>query len=144
MKKTSIIAFFLLTAFAAFAQSKDEKALVERTYLLSQTVFGSKDSLLLEDLFARQSTYGHSHGNLQTREEAIAAISKNRSVYKDTAVKILKVLVEGKTAVVRHLFQAKENKTDGTVTPLNFTMLLVWVKEKGKWRLMARQAVPLS
>lgn len=144
MKKTIIIALFSLTALAGFAQSKDEKDLVERTYLLSHTVFGTKDSLTLEDLFARQSTYGHSHGNLQTRAEAISSISKNKSVYKDTSMKILQVLVEGNTAVVRHLFQAKENKADGTVTPLNFTMLLVWVKEKGKWRLMARQAVPLG
>lgn len=144
MKKTIILTVILLAGFAGFTQSKDEKDLMARTYLLSHTVFGSKDSLTLEDLFAKQSTYGHSHGNLQTRQEAIASISKNKSVYKDTAVKILAVLVEGKTAVVRHLFQAKENKADGTVTPLNLTMLLVWIKEKGKWRLMARQAVPLG
>ncbi len=143
MKK--LFTFFLIVvALSAKAQSKDEKALVERTYLLSHTVFGTKDSMTLEDLFAKQTSYGHSHGNLQTREEAIAGISKNKSVYTDTSVTILKVLVEGKTAVVRHLFKAKENSKDGKITPLNFTMILVWIKEKGAWRLMARQAVSLS
>jgi ketosteroid isomerase-like protein len=143
MKKLLVIVL-AVTAFVSNAQSKDEKELVARTYLLSNTVFGTKDSLTLEDLFAKQATYGHSHGNLQTRAEAIASISKNKSKYTDTSVTILKVLVEKNTAIVRHLFKAKENKADGSVTPLNFTMMLVWIKEKGKWRLMGRQAVIVS
>jgi len=140
MKKLLIL-FSLTVAIVANAQSKKEKELIERTYLLSHTVFGTKDSLTLEDLFAKQATYGHSHGNLQTREEAIKGISKNKSYYTDTTVTILKVIIEDDVAIVRHLFKANEHKPDGSVTPLNFTMMLVWIKEKGKWRLMGRQAV---
>lgn len=143
MKKLLVV-LLIAIAFVSNAQSKDEKELVARTYLLSHTVFGTKDSLTLEDLFAKQATYGHSHGNLQTREEAIKGVSKNKSTYTDTSVTILKVIIEKNTAIVRHLFKAKENKPDGTVTPLNFTMMLVWIKEKGKWRLMGRQAVSVS
>lgn len=143
MKKT-LSFLLLLVAFAAQAQDKQEMKLVERTYLLSFTVFGTKDNQTLEDLFAKTATYGHSHGNLQTREEAISGISKNQSTYTDTSIKNIKVLVEGKTAIVRYLFKAKENKKDGTVVPLNFSMMLVWVKEKGKWRLMGRQAVSIQ
>jgi hypothetical protein len=142
--KKAIFFFFIITGFAAGAQSKEESRLIERTYLLSHTVFGSKDSLVLEDLFARKASYGHSGGKIESREETIRNVSKNKSVYTDTAVSNISVLIEGKTAVVRHLFKANENKTDGTVTPLNFTMMLVWVKEKGKWRLVGRQATKLS
>lgn len=145
MKQSIFILSFLFTSFIGFSQSKHEKALIERTYLLSHTVFGTKDSLVLEDLFAKQATYGHSHGNLQTREQAIAGISKNKSRYTDTAVSNIQVLIEDDdVAIVRHLFKAKENKVDGTVTPLNFSMMLVWVKEKKKWRLMGRQAISLD
>ena len=112
---------------------------------MSSTIFGTKDSLTLEDLFASKSSYGHSHGNLQTREEAIKGISKNRSVYKDTSVRNIKVLfASNSTAIVRHLFDANENKVDGTVTPLHFSMMLVWVKEKDKWKLFGRQAVSIQ
>jgi ketosteroid isomerase-like protein len=143
MKK--LLAIILIAiAFVSHAQSKDEKQLIERTYLLSHTVFGTKDSLTLEDLFAKQATYGHSHGNLQTREEAIKGVAKNKSNYTDTSMTILKVIIDNNTAIVRHLFKANEHKVDGTVTPLNFTMMLVWIKEKGKWRLMGRQAVSVS
>lgn len=145
MKKTIVLSVLLIACFASFAQSKEEKALIDRTYLLSHTVFGTKDSMTLEDLFAKKASYGHSHGNLQTREQAIAGISKNRSNYTDTAISNIQVLTDDDdVAIVRHLFKAKENKVDGTVTPLNFAMMLVWVKEKGKWRLMGRQAVSLS
>ena len=142
--KNVLLVFLLFVSFVSFAQSKDEKELTDRTYLLSRTVFGTKDSLTLEDLFAKQATYGHSHGNLQTRTEAVAGISKNRSVYTDTSMSIIKILIEGKAAIVRHLFKATETNREGKVTSLNFTMMLVWVKEKGKWRLMGRQAVPLT
>lgn len=144
MKKLVFISCFLITSVIGLAQSKDEVALTERTYLLSHTVFGSKDSLTLEDLFAKTATYGHSHGNLQTREQAIKSISKNKSLYTDTAVSNIQVLINDKVAIVRYLFKAKENKADGTVTPLNFSMMLVWVKEGKKWRLMGRQAVSVT
>jgi len=139
MKKLLLL-ITLFVSIAAAAQSKDEQAIIERTYLLSNTIFGTKDSLTLEDLFAKTATYGHSHGNLQTREEAIKAISANKSNYTDTAISKMTVYITGKTAISRHLFKANENKTNGTVSKLDFAMILVWVKEKGKWRLFGRQA----
>ncbi len=145
MKKYNyfLVVICLLGAMRTVAQSaKDEQQIITRTQLLSQTIFGTKDSLILEDLFARTASYGHSHGNLQTRQEAIAAISKNRSVYKDTSLKDIRVIFGAKkTAIVRYLFDANENKTDGTVTPLHFSMMLVWIKEGDHWKLFGRQAV---
>jgi hypothetical protein len=140
MRKLIFIPVLLATAFC-FAQGKKERAVIERTYLLSHTVFGTRDSLTLEDLFAKKTSYGHSGGKVETRQEAIAAIAGNRSVYTDTAVSNIKVIFEDDVAIVRHLFRAKENKPDGTISPLNLSMMLVWVKEKGRWRLMGRQAV---
>src|SRR5215213_8278571 len=144
MKKLFVL-FLLIVAAGANAQSKKEKQVIERTYLLSHTVFGTKDSLTLEDLFAKKASYGHSGGKVETREEAVRNISKNKSVYTDTSINNVTVIFdEDDVAIVRYLFKANEKKPDGTVTPLNFTMMLVWVKEKKKWRLMGRQAVKLS
>jgi uncharacterized protein DUF4440 len=127
------------------AQSKDEKQIVAQTYLLSHTVFGTKDSNTLEGLFAKTATYGHSHGKIQTRKEAIDGISHNQSTYTDTAVSSINVIFAGDdVAIVRHLFKANEHTKDGKIVPLDFTMMLVWVKEKGKWKLFGRQAVSLQ
>lgn len=142
MKKILLIAAIVIPS-CIIAQTKDEKRLVERTYLLSHIVFGTKDSSILENLFASNLSYGHSKGKIESRSEAVTNISKNRSVYKDTSVKNITVMIQGKTAIVRHLFLAKENKTDGTVVTLNFTMMLVWIKENKEWKLTGRQAVAL-
>jgi hypothetical protein len=143
MKQFLLSAALIINGFVVVAQTKQEKVLAERTYLLSHTIFGSKDSLALENLFAKKLSYGHSGGKIESRAEAVSAISRNKSIYTDTAVSNIKVEIDGNVAIVRHLFKAKENKVDGTVTPLNFTMMLVWIKEKGSWRLMGRQAVKL-
>jgi ketosteroid isomerase-like protein len=143
MKKILAI-ICLFVAFAATAQSKKEKAVIERTYLLSHTVFGTKDSLTLEDLFAKPATYGHSGGKVENREEAIKNAAHNKSVYTDTAVSNISVIIHDDVAIVRHVFKGTETKADGKVTALNLGLILTWVKEKGKWRLMGRQAVKLS
>ena len=143
MKTRFLISFLFFVSFVN-AQTKDEKELTAKTYLLSHTVFGTKDSLTLEKLVAKTATYGHSHGNLQTRAEMIKGVSKNQSNYTDTAVSNIKIFIQDKTAIVRYLFKAKENKKDGTVTELDFSMMLVWIKEKKEWKLMGRQAVSLK
>ena len=142
MKYNLVILFLFCIAFAN-AQSKDEKELTEKTKLLSQTVFGTKDSLTLEKLFAKTLSYGHSHGNIQTRAEAMKGLVNNQSTYTGSAISDIKIFSEGQTAIVRYLFKAKENKKDGTVADLNFTMMLVWIKEGKEWKLMGRQAVGL-
>ena len=144
MKKIFLFSV-LLFAISVHAQTKTEKELIARTYLLSHTVFGTKDSLTLEDLFAKTATYGHSHGKLQTRREAIDGACHNQSSYSDTSVSNISVLfANNQTAIVRHLFKAIEHTKDGRDVVLNFGMMLVWVKENGKWRLFGRQAVSLQ
>ena len=132
-----------MIAVAANAQSKKEKELIARTYLLSHTIFGTKDSLTLEDLFAKKASYGHSGGKIQNRREAIDGAAHNKSTYTDTAVTNISITLDDDVAIVRHLFKAVEHTADGKDVPLNFTMMLTWIKEKGKWRLMGRQAVKL-
>src|SRR5918993_1199273 len=102
MKKVLFIAAFVIASLSLFAQSKKEQQLIERTYLLSHTIFGTKDSMALEDLFAKKASYGHSGGKVETRQEAVAAISKNKSVYTDTAVSNISVVINDDVAVVRH------------------------------------------
>jgi hypothetical protein len=136
--------FFIISLFAYTAINAQDKEVIARTYLLSHTVFGTKDSSTLEDLFAKTATYGHSHGKIQTRREAIDGAAHNQSFYTDTAVSNISVIfANDKTSIVRYLFKAQEHKIDGTVVPLDFTMMLVWVKEKGEWKLFGRQAVSL-
>lgn len=133
----------ILTSTAVFSQSKKEADVIARSRLLNNTVFGTKDSLTLEDLFAKTATYGHSGGNVQTRQEAIRSISHNTSSYTDTSVKKYDVIMNDDVAVVRYIFREAETR-EGKPSPLNLGIMLVWVREKGKWKLFGRQAVKLQ
>jgi hypothetical protein len=133
----------MLICATAFSQAKKEADVIARSRLLNNTVFGTKDSLTLEDLFAKTATYGHSGGNVQTRQEAIRSISHNASTYTDTSVKKYDVIMNDDVAIVRYIFRETETR-EGKPSPLNLGIMLVWVREKGKWRLFGRQAVKLT
>src|SRR6478609_716499 len=134
MKHHLTLAFLFFVA-AAHAQS-DEKELTQKTYMISRTVFGTKDTVALKKLLAKTVSYGHSHGNVETRQEMIKGVGRNQTQYTDTLVSNIKVFVEGNTAIVRHQFKAKENRKDGSLADLNLSIMLVWVKDKKEWKLM--------
>ena len=50
------------------------------------------------------------------------------------------ITVSDKTAIVRHLFKAKTND-GGKPGEVQLRIMLVWQKQKGGWKLLARQAV---
>jgi len=138
--KYNLFLLFIFIVAASHAQS-DEKELTQKTYLLSRTVFGTKDTVAIKKLLAKTVSYGHSHGNLETREQMIKGIARNQTKYTDTLISNLKIFIEDKTAIVRYLFKAKENKKDGSASDLNLSIMLVWIKDKKEWKLMGRQAV---
>jgi ketosteroid isomerase-like protein len=140
-----ITILFVSISIVVNAQSKSTIEVLGRTRLLQNTVFGLKDSLTLEDLFAKDATYGHSSGKVETRSEAIRNIVRNRSVYeKSDDVAGYNITMQDDVAVVRHLFEATEKKEDGSESKLKLSLMLVWVKEKGKWKLLARQAIKVQ
>jgi thioredoxin reductase len=134
-----ILVIFL--SITVYAQSKQERQALANSKLLEQTVFGTKDSLTLEKLFAKKATYIHSSGKVETREEAISNIVKNKSVYtrSDTLISYNTEKFKDST-IVKHLFIAKEKKADGTEGTLRLHLTLTWVKEKGDWKLLRRVA----
>ncbi len=140
MKYLLGISFFIFSVLVN-AQSKQERQALAKSKLLEQTVFGTKDSITLEKLFAKNATYIHSSGKIETRDEAIGNIAKNRSMYSksDTVISYNTEKFKDST-VVKHLFIAKEKKADGTEGMLRLYLTLVWVKEKGDWKLYRRVA----
>lgn len=130
--------FFLLSGYA---QNKEEISILANTRLLHQTVFGTKDSLVLEKLFSSVVSYGHSSGKVENRQEAIRGIVRNRTIYQDLQIEGIQVQIEGTTAVTRHVMTATELTADNQQRPLKLMVVLVWTKQKKEWKLMARQAV---
>lgn len=140
MKKTFVTLLILCSA-SVFAQSKQTRIVLSNSASLQTAVFETKDSAMLESLFAKELSYEHSNGKVQSREEAIQGIIHNKSVY----IKSIEpypdwISMQGDSAIVKKVFKATEKKTDGTEVKLDLTITLVWIKENKKWKLIRRKA----
>src|SRR5688572_6703401 len=137
-----LIIFLFMVSAGSMAQSQEEK-IWTRVYDLTKAVFETKDSLVLEDIVSSGVTYGHSGGNLEDKKTMISKAVASKTTYKNIEFERLSLDRDGKTAVLRHNFRATSVE-NGTESPLNLSIIQVWKKQSGKWRLWARQAVRIQ
>lgn len=123
------------------AQDKDEKAVTAAVEALRKAMI-DPDKAVLTNLTADDLSYGHSGGQLQTREEFIETLVSGKSDFVTIDLTEQTVKVVDRTAIVRHHLSATTND-GGKPGSVKLSILLVWVKQKGEWKLLARQAVKL-
>ena len=139
-----LLAATLLSIIAApvFAQSKDEQAVTTAVEARRKAMIDpdktTLDALVLDDL-----TYGHSNGNLQDKAAFEEALLNKSSDFVTIDLTNQTVKVVGNTAWVRHTLTATTND-GGKPGNAHLSVLLIWLKQKGQWRLLARQAVKIQ
>jgi hypothetical protein len=94
----------------------------------------------LRALTSAQLSYGHSSGKLETQDEFVATLLSGRSDFVELHFSDESVISKGSTAVVRHRLDAVTNDA-GQPGTVSLQVMLVWIKENGTWKLLARQAV---
>jgi hypothetical protein len=142
MKSMFFSLLFALTATSAFSQTKDEQAVTAAVESLRKALV-DPDKTTLDALVLDELTYGHSNGNVQDKaafEEALLSKSSD-FVTIDLSQQTVKVL--GNMAWVRHTLSATTND-GGKPGAAHLSVLMVWLKQKGQWRLFARQAVKIQ
>jgi hypothetical protein len=97
------------------------------------------DRKQLEVLCADQLSYGHSSGKLQTKSVFIEEATSGKSVWKSLNHLDQTVRVVGDDAIVRFIF-AGESESEGKINSVKIGVLMVWQKQEGNWKLLARQA----
>ncbi len=88
-------------------------------------------------------TYGHSHGMLQDKATFVKFLVGPKAPGKFNWIKISNQtidMVNNHIAWVRHTFDAQNEEPSGKITKAHIILLQVWMKEKGSWKLLARQA----
>ena len=91
-------------------------------------------------------TYGHSHGMVQDKAAFVKYLLGPKAPGKFKWIKISDQTIDvvGNVALVRHKFDAENELPDGKITKAHILVLQVWKKQKGNWKLLARQACPLD
>ena len=98
------------------------------------------DKDLVESITADELVYEHSSGKVQNQTEFIEeVVSKQPNDYVKVETTDQTIKVTGNTAVVRHIYSA-ETLSNGTPGQLKIGNMLIFQKQNGKWKLLARQA----
>ena len=132
-----ILSLFL--SFTAYSQPNEEKEVAAAVEILKKGIVDA-DKNLLESITADQLVYGHSSGKVQNKAEFIAEIISGQPLdYISVEMTDQTIKISGNTAIVRHIYSA-ETTSNSTLGHLKIGNMLIWQKQQGKWRLLARQA----
>lgn len=108
--------------------------------LYKAMVDGNKDRL--EELTMDGLTYGHSSGKIENKTEYVDGVLHGGFQFSSIIPVDQTISISRKTGIVRHIFKGK-GTNNGTPATVNIGCLLVFQKEGGQWRLLARQAYKL-
>ena len=136
-----IMAACMTAAQGVNAQSSDESAVASAVETLRKAILDG-DKTALEKISAEKLTYGHSSGQIENKEEFVAALATGKADFTRIDISDQKILITGNTAIVRHVLKG-EVVLSGNTTPLNLSVMLVWQKQDKDWRLLARQAIKI-
>ncbi|PKK35422.1 DUF4440 domain-containing protein [Siphonobacter sp. SORGH_AS_0500] len=143
MKKTIVLYLSLvLIAFASQAQSKDETAVAEAVEQLKAAMIKG-DKRALNAITNDQLNYGHSSGIVEDKAAFVDNLTNGNSVFKSITLTDQTITIVGNTALVRHILTG-ETANKGQAGQVKIGVLLTWIKEKGKWVLLGRQAYKVS
>ncbi|PCE25344.1 hypothetical protein BWP39_12525 [Paraburkholderia acidicola] len=140
MKKFVLsVAASLLLASSAFASTADESAVNDAMQRLSAAMTAA-DAQQMKDLTADTLSYGHSNGLVQNQTEFVTTIASGQTKYRRIDLTQTVTTVTGDSAVMRDHFTGTVVEPDGKVNDVALNVLLVWQKQHGAWKLLARQA----
>jgi ketosteroid isomerase-like protein len=108
-----------------------------------RTAMVSGDGRALAALIADDLTYGHSNGRLENRGQFLASLD-GKNAFKSIDLTKQTITLDGDVAVVRHVFDGVNNLPDGKTSTAHIAVLQVWKRYGNTWKLLARQAAPLS
>ena len=119
---------------------KAEKSKVEAAVEQLKSAMITPDKKFLDDLILDELSYGHSNGKVEDKDSFIDNLMNGRSDFVSIVLSNQEVIVVGKSAIVRHTLDAVTNDK-GQPGNVKLHIMTVWNKQKGKWKLLARQAV---
>jgi ketosteroid isomerase-like protein len=137
MNKLLLSALCLVLANTCYAASDAEQVGQKVEALRSAMIDGDRTALLA--LSAAQLSYGHSSGTMEDQTAFVEKIASGKSDFVTMELSEQQITIAGDTALVRHKLHA-DIKDGGVANTIELGVLLVWQKQAGEWKLLARQA----
>ena len=139
-----LIYLFVFTGIMniAMAQSKEEAAVTAAVENLKKAMIDG-DKAGLQNITADQLSYGHSSGRVEDKATFVDNIVSGKSDFVTIDLTNQTIAISGDAAIVRHTLAATTND-GGNPGSVKLNILLIWQKQKGQWKLLARQAVKIA
>jgi 4-hydroxy-2-oxoheptanedioate aldolase len=125
---------------AASTDRPDDMQTVAGLVQRLRTAMIESDTAALRELVAGELSYGHSSGRVEGKDEFVGGFESGKAAFLTIELSGETVAVVGDAAIVRHAMTADTNG-DGKPGSVNITVLMVWQRRDGAWKLVARQAV---
>lgn len=140
--KTSfkILILIFMSVTYSIAQNKEEKAVAFAVELFRKTMV-DPDQATFDRLVSKLLSYGHSNGLIEDKPACIASMVNGKFNFETLELSDQTIEVVDNTAIVRHTFFAHTHDEGKEPTTVKLKVLMIWLKQKGQWRLLARQAV---
>jgi hypothetical protein len=140
-KLFTIIALMAFSVITVKAQSKDEKAVALVVEKLNKAIVDPEKGLL-ESIASEGLSYGHSGGKVQNKAQFVDDLVNGAFNFSSVNALDQTISISGDNAIVRHTLVAKATNA-GVPTDIRIGNVMVWRKESGQWKLLARQAFKL-
>lgn len=143
MKKILLsLALIIVISSSLLAQTAEETKVAAAAEALRKGLVDA-DKKALDEVTAPQLSYGHSSGKVENKEQFINEAINGPADFISIDISNQTIAIVDKSAIVRHIFYTKM-KRDGKDDEIKISVLQVWQKQKGKWKLLARQAVKIA
>lgn len=140
IKKIIFVFSFLLVISISAQKKNDAQAVTEAAEKLRLAMVSGEKSEL-ESLILPELTYGHSGGHIDDAKEFVEKLVSKKSDFVTIEITNQNVQIVGNTAIVRHHLYATTADLGKAPGDVSLDIVLVWVKMKKDWKLLARQAV---
>lgn len=121
-----------------------EEAAVSRNLEAFRSAQAAANATALTALCAAELSYSHSDGRVEDRAAFVANATNGKSTFTSLAYRDPSIKVVGDAAIVRfHWVAEQESVPDAKKTATNLHILMVWQKQGGDWKLLARGSTKL-
>ena len=134
------LTLLLAAVVPAQAASPDETAVAKAIDTLSKAIIAA-DKAALERITWPELSYGHSAGKVEDQKQFVEALVSKQTVITSIDNPRMTTTIVGDVAISRGTATYMVgNAAGGAPTKADLTLLLIWQKRGGEWKLLARQA----
>ncbi len=137
---TCCLLFFVLCIESLPAQPVEENKIADLVEALRKAMLSPAKSVL-ESFAADKLSYGHSTGLIEDKAAFVDDLISGKTGFTSLDLSDQTINIAGDVAIVRNRFIAELK--DAAKTKIDLIVLMIWQKQNGQWKLLARQAAKI-